>query len=297
MKIHFIDRHTGEIRTENPPAAFLLKFLYSNPIGSRTLLRLARKRSISESYGKKMDAPESVNKIGPFVEKMNVSLEEAEKTLDDFTSFNDFFYRKLKSGSRPVGEGLVSPGDGRLLAFRSVRDVNNHFIKGKKFQLEDFLKNDSLLEKYKDSVVIILRLAPNDYHRFHFPDSGIPGLPHMIEGRYYSVSPYALKRKFTKVFTENKRSITEFESEHFGEMLLIPIGATMVGSIQFTYTPGKRVEKAEEMGYFAFGGSTIVMMADPEKLRVCEDLLENTANSLETYVRMGETIAKPVQEK
>lgn len=291
MNIQYIDRTSGEVRHEAPPAEGLLRFLYANPIGRAIALPFAKRRFISVLYGRQMDAPGSVGRIKPFVEELAIDMTESKKSIDEFTSFNDFFYRELKPGARPIDHGLVSPGDGRLLAFERVADVGTFFVKGRAFTLPDFLKSEKLAKKFSNHGMFILRLAPNDYHRFHFPASGQVGQAVKIEGHYMSVSPYALARQFTRVFTENKRTYSLLESDAFGNMLIAPIGATMVGSIVNSYQPGT-VDKGDEMGYFAFGGSTIVLLADMDKIDIDADLLEHTKNNIETYVRMGESIGK-----
>ncbi len=291
MEIQFINRATKELVTERPPREDILRFLYGNPLGEALVLPIAKRKFISDWYGKKMDSPSSVSRIEPFVRSLNIDMSESEKQIDEFTSFNDFFYRKLKPGARKIEEGLVSPGDGKLLVFEKASEVNSFFVKGERFTLEQFLEDEKLAEQYKDAAMVILRLAPNDYHRYHFPYQGIPSACHEIGKDYYSVSPISLEKKFTKVFTKNKREICRLKTAGKGEMLIIPVGATMVGSLNSTFTPDSPVQKGEEMGYFAFGGSTIVLLFDSGKFTFDQDLIENTRNHFETAVRMGEKIA------
>jgi phosphatidylserine decarboxylase precursor len=291
MEIQFINRATKELVTERPPGEDLLRFLYGNPVGEALVLPIAKRKFISDWYGKKMDSPSSVSRIEPFVSSLNIDMSESEKQIDEFTSFNDFFYRKLKPGARKIEEGLVSPGDGKLLVFEKASEVNSFFVKGERFTLEQFLEDEKLAEEYQDAAMAILRLAPNDYHRYHFPYPGIPSPCHEIGKDYYSVSPISLEKKFTKVFTKNKREICRLKTAGKGEMLIIPVGATMVGSLNSTFTPESPVKKGEEMGYFAFGGSTIVLLFDSGKFTFDQDLIENTRNHFETAVRMGEKIA------
>ena len=111
-----------------------------------------------------------------------------------------------------------------------------------------------------------------------------------IKGDYLSVSPYALASNFTTVFCENKREYCILKTEDKGDILLAPVGATMVGSILETYTANSPVNKGDEMGYFAFGGSTIVVLVDKDKIQIDSDILENTKNKIETFVKMGEQI-------
>lgn len=292
MQIKFIDRKSGTIISESPPAEGLLKFLYDNPFGKTAVLPIAKRKFISEIYGRKMDKPSSTKKIQAFVDQLNIDMNESERPVSEFISFNDFFYRKLKQGARPIENGFVSPGDGKLLAFENIADVGNFFVKGRKFTLSEFLNDPALASKHKNSSLFILRLAPNDYHRFHFPCDGLVSDITKIKGDYYSVSPYALANNFTTVFCENKREYCILNSKEKGDIIVAPVGATMVGGIIETYTPNQQIKKGDEMGYFKFGGSTIVLIVDKEKLKIDADILENTKNHIETFVKMGEKIGE-----
>ncbi|CAL2102143.1 Phosphatidylserine decarboxylase proenzyme [Tenacibaculum sp. 190130A14a] len=290
MKIQYIDRKSGTLITETPPGEGFLKLLYQNPFGKVALLPMVKRKALSSRYGKMMSKASSVKKIQGFVDKLGIDMNESEKSVSEFTSFNDFFYRKLKPNARPIENGFVSPGDGKLIAFENVSDIHNFFVKGRKFTLKEFLNSTSLAEKYKNASLLILRLAPNDYHRYHFPYEGIASDMTKIKGDYFSVSPYALASNFTKVFCENKREFCELQTTDKGDVLIAPVGATMVGAIIETFTPNSKVQKGDEMGYFAFGGSTIVLLIDKEKITIDKDIIKNTQNNIETAVKMGEKI-------
>ncbi|MEZ4687369.1 MAG: phosphatidylserine decarboxylase [Bacteroidia bacterium] len=291
MQIKFIDRKTGKLITETPPGEGLLRFLYDNPFGKTAILPIAKRKFISGLYGGRMDKPSSAKRIQAFVDQLGIDMSESKKAVSEFISFNDFFYRELKPGARPIAEGFVSPGDGKLIAFEKVDEVADFFVKGNAFTLEAFLQDKKLAARYAAGSMLILRLAPNDYHRFHFPYRGVPSDPVQISGSYFSVSPIAIRQNFVRVFCENKREYTILKTEEAGDILLAPVGATMVGGIVETYEPGKAVGKGDEMGFFKFGGSTIVILAEPGALTIDEDLLENTRNRMETAVKMGEQIA------
>ena len=167
MDIKYIARSTGKVEVENPPAEGLLKFLYGNTFGKLAVLPIAKQKAITKRYGKMMSTNKSVERIPAFVDSLKIDMSESKKSINEFTSFNDFFYRELKPGARKIGEGLVSPGDGRVLAFQKISEVNNFYVKGKKFTLKEFLMDDALYAKHENSAMIIVRLAPNDYHRYH----------------------------------------------------------------------------------------------------------------------------------
>lgn len=291
-KIKYINRQTDTLITETPPGEGYLKFLYHNPLGKLALSLVVKRKMLSAWYGRKMDKPNSTKNIAQFVDDLGIDMDEAVLPISAYKSFNDFFYRKLKPEARPIGEGLVSPADAKLLAFESVKEVGSFFVKGRKFTLKEYLQSESLAEKYKNASLFIFRLAPNDYHRYHFPFAGQVSDNTRIKGAYYSVSPYALEPNFAQVFCGNKREFLTLSTKEKGDILLSPVGATMVGTIISTFTPNSQVAKGDEMGYFAFGGSTVVMLVDRNKVKIDQDLLDNTRNNMETAVKMGERIGK-----
>lgn len=291
--ITFVDRHSGRTLSENPPGEAFLKFLYHNPFGKLAIEALVKRKFLSAWYGKRMSSAKSANSIQQFVETHGIDMSEAVKSIDSFTSFNDFFYRKLKPEARPIGEGFVSPADGKLIAFQHIDDLTDFYVKGDPFTVKSFLRDDELASKYKNGTMIIVRLAPNDYHRYHFPASGRAAEAVLINGDYLSVSPYAVKGDFGRVFCQNKREYTVLETESYGPVVISPVGATMVGSIHRSYEAGSSISKGDEMGYFSFGGSSLLLLIPEGKLIIDQDLLENTRQGKETFVKMGETIGQP----
>lgn len=291
-KIEYIERKTGEIKVEKVPGEKYLKFLYYNPLGELPLNLVVKKKFLTEYYGKKMDKPESVKKIPSFIEQADINIAEAKKRVEEFKSFNDFFYRELKEGARTVDyreNVLASPADGKILAFENLDIEKEFYIKGDKFTLEEFFADKKLANKYKDGVFMIIRLAPIDYHRFHFPADGEISESKLIDGVYYSVSTHAIKKNF-RILCENKREYSILKTEKFGDIAMFEVGATMVGGIKQSYKPNSYVKKGEEKGYFYFGGSTCVLVFERGKVKIDEDLLENTKKGIETKVYMGEKI-------
>jgi phosphatidylserine decarboxylase len=286
--IVYVDRSTGKLDTEKVAAEFWLRWLYGNPVGEMALEGLVKRKFVSEWYGKKMDEPESKQKIKPFIREFNINMSEVADT--NFKCFNDFFIRKLKHSARPVDTALksiISPGDGKILAYQNL-DSSDFIIKGIRFNLKDFLQDSTLANAYYGGELYILRLAPYDYHRFHFPLSGEVLKTKDISGTYYSVSPIALREKVRLLFS-NKRDYTVIHNDYAGDYIMAEVGATMVGSIVQTYKD-KVVCKGQEKGYFKFGGSTIVLIFKKNKIKIDKDLLLNTKKGFETAVKMGEKI-------
>ena len=291
-KIDYIERKTGEILTEKVPGEKYLKFLYYNPFGELPLNMVVKKKFLTQRYGKLMDKPESVKRIPDFIKEVGINIDEAKKSVSEFTSFNDFFYRELKPGARTIDTNdnvIVSPADGKVLVFENIDNDKKFYIKGDQFTLEEFFQDKSLAEKFQDGVFMIIRLAPVDYHRFHFPADGIIGASHLIEGSYYSVSTHAIRKNF-RIFCENKREYSILKTEKFGDIAMIEIGATMVGGIKQTYEVDSCVKKGQEKGYFYFGGSTCVLVFEKGKVKIDQDLIDNTKKGIETKVYMGEKI-------
>lgn len=290
--IKYIERSSGEEKTEQVMGEFWLHWLYSNPIGKLSLYGIVKRKFVSEWYGNRMDNPESAEKITDFVKDYNINIDETKK--QDFTSFNDFFTRELKPDARKIDTNkniLISPADGKIFAYNNI-SKQDFIVKGYKFNLQQFLNDTNLAKKYENGSLVIVRLCPTDYHRFHFPVDGTVSATQKIEGPLFSVSPIALREKI-EIICRNKREYTVIETQKFGNIIFAEVGATMVGSIIQTYE-NKQIRKAQEKGYFKFGGSTIVLIFENGKINIDRDLLDNTTKQLETEVKMGERIAHSI---
>ncbi|KAJ0077830.1 hypothetical protein Patl1_36952 [Pistacia atlantica] len=216
-------------------------------------------------------------------------------------TFNDFFIRELKLGARPIAslendEVAVCAADSRLMAFKSAEDSLRVWIKGRKFSIQGLLGKEIVSDAFVDGSLVIFRLAPQDYHRFHFPVSGIIERIVDIPGCLYTVNPIAVNSKYCNVFTENKRVVSIISTKHFGKVAFIAIGATMVGSITFLKKEGDFVKKGDEFGYFSFGGSTVICVFEKDAIKIDEDLLANSGRSLETLVRVGMSLGVSMKE-
>jgi Phosphatidylserine decarboxylase len=236
-----------------------------------------------------MNRPASRAKVRPFIRDYGLDAEEFADPVEHFGSFNEFFHRRLRPGARPVAEAdeaAVFPADGRHLAIAVVDTARQFYLKGQRFDLPAFLRDPELAGQFAGGAMLISRLCPVDYHRYHFPVAGTAAAPVAIDGDLRSVSPLALRRHL-EIFWENKRCRTAIESPRFGRVLVVEIGATCVGSIHSTFTPGA-VAKGEEKGYFAFGGSCVVTLFQRGRIRFDADLLAQTEAGREVYAKMGE---------
>ncbi len=287
--IRYFNRHSGALETEEVYGEGFLRWSYGNPLGAISLEAFVKRPFFSAWYGRRMDRPQSASRIEAFISKYGLDRAEFLDEIRDYQSFNEFFYRKLNQTARPIDlldSGVSFPADGRHLGFSRASEISGVFVKGQKFDLAALLGDQDLASRYTDGALVLSRLCPVDYHRFHFPVAGIPGATRMISGPLYSVNPIALRRRLAYLWT-NKRTITELETECFGRVLLLEIGATCVGTIRQTFTPGVAVVKGAEKGYFAFGGSSTITIFEPGVIQLESDLLENSARQIELYAQFG----------
>jgi phosphatidylserine decarboxylase len=289
-QIEYFNRYTGKIETEEIYGEAFLRWTYGHPLGKLSLEGVAKRAFFSRWYGSRMNAPASRAKVLPFITRYGLKAEEFADSAEAFNNFNEFFYRKLKPGARPIctAEGAaVFPADGRHLGFQNLEQAEGIFVKGAKFTLAKLCQNEELAEKYRHGSIVLSRLCPVDYHRFHFPVSGTPAKPVLIDGPLYSVSPLALKKNI-HYLTENRRAYTLIDSPEFGQVLMFEVGATCVGSFEYTFSPGVPMQMGSEKGYFKFGGSETITIFEQNRIRLAEDLVANSKAGRELYARMGD---------
>jgi phosphatidylserine decarboxylase len=292
--IRYFNRHTGALETEQVYGEGFLRWSYGNPLGAISLNAFVKRPFFSKWYGRRMSTPESAARVLPFISQYGLDPEDFAEQPENYRSFNEFFFRKLKPAARPIDadeDAVVFPADGRHLGFQKASEIAGVFVKGQKFDLPALLGDETLAAQYADGALVLSRLCPVDYHRFHFPTAGVPGETRWIEGPLFSVNPIALRQHLAYLWT-NKRTITRLETERFGTVLCLEIGATCVGTIRQTFTPGQPVAKGAEKGYFAFGGSSTITLFEPGTIRLEADLVENSANLTELYARIGSRMGR-----
>jgi phosphatidylserine decarboxylase len=253
-----------------------------------------RRAAFSQWYGRKMNKKESTLRILPFIAQYNLDVDEFAKSPFDYKTFNEFFYRALRPEARPIAAGervAVFPADGRHLVFPDVDVAGGFDVKGSKFTLVELLGDAALAESFAGGAMLISRLCPVDYHRYHFPVGGTPGESRRVEGWLYSVSPIALRRRL-RYLVENKREVTAIENPAFGAVAMVEVGATNVGSIQQSFVPGRVVRKGDEKGFFAFGGSCVITLFRRGRIVFDPDLVAQSAARRETYARMGDRLGE-----
>jgi phosphatidylserine decarboxylase len=290
--IEYVDRASGNRVTESVMGDGALRFAYETLLGRTLWPILFGSKAVSAIMGIYYDSQRSRNAIEQLAAIPGCMAEEAEKPLNEYVSFNDFFTRRLKPGSRPVGDGFTSPADGRLMLYLGADAKAPFPLKGAKRSLRDIVGLDNALD-FEDGKydIAVVRLAPVDYHRFHFPcDCETPEPTLVIPGEYHSVNPIALLKR-PDVYIDNERQVVACDAS-FGRFWMIDVGAFGVGTIVQTWR-GRKHQKGEERGYFKFGGSTVVVVARAGALTFDSDIVANSAEGVETRVRCGERIAYP----
>ncbi|KAF1933322.1 uncharacterized protein M421DRAFT_97499 [Didymella exigua CBS 183.55] len=294
------DRLTGQINEERMSVyvrlgiRMLYKGLKANNMEKKRIRKLLKSLSIKQ--GKKYDDPASTKEIEPFIAFHQLDMSEVLQPITQFKSFNEFFYRALKPEARPCSAPddsrvIVSPADCRSVVFNTLDQAQSIWVKGREFTVERLLGDAYPQDaaRYHGGSLGIFRLAPQDYHRFHIPVDGVLDEPKIIEGEYYTVNPMAI-RSALDVYGENVRVICPIDSVSHGRVMVICIGAMMVGSTVITRNKGDHVKRAEELGYFKFGGSTLLLLFEPGQMRYDDDLVDNSRSALETLVRVGMSI-------
>ncbi len=292
-EIIYHDRYRNEACVEKVYGDQALRWTYGTPTG-RLALNVAVKRALfSRLYGWKMDRPKTRERIAPFIKEYGLDASEFLLDVDQFANFNEFFFRRLRPEARPINprpESVIFPADGRHLCVPDLSKAEGLFVKGEMFDLTTLLGDTDLANQFRDGSLLLSRLCPVDYHRFHFPVAGVPGPSRLINGPLFSVNPIALVQNI-QILATNKRCVTQLESDSFGKVLLMEIGATCVGSVCQTYASDSPIEKGDEKGYFRFGGSSTITIFQAGRIQFDRDLIENSSHHRELYARVGDQMA------
>lgn len=264
----------------------MLRFLYHTMPG-RLVLRVLIARWISKLCGVFLNSRLSKPLIGKFVRGNSIDLSEFES--DNFRCFNDCFCRKIKEGGRPIPQDesvFFSPCDGLLSAYRIQADTILP-VKQSAYTVASLLRDEAVAKRYQDGVCLVFRLCVNHYHRYCYPATGMKGENVFLKGKLHTVRPIALEA--CPVFVENCREYTVIDTEAFGQLVQMEVGAMLVGKIHNHHAAGP-VTRGDEKGMFLYGGSTIVLLLEKDAVPINEAFFTATANGEETPVRMGDNL-------
>lgn len=263
-----------------------LKFLYGTFLG-RAKLKILTKPWVSRLGGLFLSTGFSKYLIERFIKKNKIDMREYEDRA--YTSYNDFFTRRIKPGKRPLPEDeniLFSPCDCKVSAYR-IAENTSFCVKDTVYTVESLLRSRKIAGHFKNGYAVILRLTVDDYHRYCYIDNGKKSRNYYIKGTYHTVNPVA--NDYVSIYKENAREFTMMKTEHFGDAVQMEVGALMVGRIVNHHEEGI-MRRGMEKGYFEFGGSTIVLLLRGDKVDIDECLLERTKNGCETKIKQGQRI-------
>ncbi|MEC5126487.1 phosphatidylserine decarboxylase [Verrucomicrobiales bacterium BCK34] len=290
QELVFYDRYTKSLKTEGIYGEKPLRWAYETTPGRICLNAVIRRKWFSRLYGRWADCSCSQKEIGSFIKRFDVDTSEFLDSPESFSTFNEFFFRKLKPEARPIDPGtdsVVFPADGRHFLIPDLSKATTLYAKGQRFDLATLLGKSDLAEEFSGGTAVLSRLCPTDYHRYHFPLDGTPEEGLLINGSLFSVNPIALSRQLSYI-TENKRQITPVNDSPVGKYLFLEIGATNVGSIVSTSVSGSPVSKGDEKGYFRFGGSMVITIFPEGRFSPDPDFIAQSENGIELYARMGD---------
>lgn len=264
---------------------YLLKKLYGTSAG-RCALKILVSPLITKLGGLYMSSPVSKMNIDSFIENNGIDMSQYEVT--SYKSYNDFFTRKIRPGKRPFDPDrnrLMAPADSKVTAYHLTSDTILT-IKNSTYRLSDLLDDKELASEYENGICLIFRLAVDDYHRYSYIDDGTVVARRFIPGIFHTVNPIA--NDYYPIYKTNTREYMVMETQNFGKVIQMEVGAMMVGKI--VNHPRQAFTKGEEKGYFEFGGSTVVLFFKERTVEIDQDILDNSMQDIETKVKLGETI-------
>jgi len=228
-----------------------------------------------------------------------------EPNCFNYPTFNAFFTRALKFGSRPITndiKAIVSPVDGKIW---QIGKVNVDFVdsrinaKGKSFTLEELLANAKDAAQFRDANFAVLYLAPSNYHRIHMPIEGKLHSMRYVPGQLFSVNPNIVNH-IPDVFAKNERVVSIFDT-CLGQAAIIFVGAIFVGSIETAWAGlvapnGQKnisnwnydeqnitFARQAEIGKFKMG-STVILLFPKGTIKWDEQLQQGVS------IKMGQTL-------
>ena len=291
-EILFWNRRARRVEAEKVYGEAWLKRGYANPLGRFITKTLLTSRAFSQVYGAFQDSGLSGRKVQPFIQDFKIDMGEYEER--EFPTFNEFFIRQFRPGKRPFvldPNQMAAPAEARYLAFERILEDQTFPVKGSFLSAAGLLADSDLAKPFIGGPLLLARLCPVDYHRYHFPDDGRTLRTWTVHGPYHSVNPVALQAK-PDIFVTNERQISLLETKNFGRLAFIEVGALCVGKIVQSHDGSKPFQRGDEKGYFLFGGSTVIVLGEPGAWRPSADLLEQTKHGRETLVQLGDEVAR-----
>lgn len=288
--IQVYDRAQKRIVDEKEVAVGSVKFLYNTRTGRILLKSFVYRKPVSNLYAAYEKSPLSRGKVKKFIKKYDIDTADCEQRK--YRNFNEFFTRKrVEYVDQTKQNELPAIADSKLTVYPISKDCR-FSIKNSNYSIGELLENEELGSRFDGGYCLIFRLAPNDYHRYVYPDSGSQEATVHIKGVLHSVNPVSADNN---VYSRNARRWTMLHTEHFGDIIQMEVGALLVGKIRnHSRQAGVTFAKLEEKGYFEYGGSTTVLLIPKGVVEIDRDILEYSLKGIETKVTIGERVAQHV---
>lgn len=241
------------------------------------LLRLLPRTRITRIVGKIADAPlpprvsEAVVKV--YSRAYDVALGESVPPDGAFESFDAFFTRRLREGTRPEcadPDAFVSPSDGRLEDHGPITEDGTLLIKGRDYRVAELVGDEAEARRLAGGQFAIVYLSPRDYHRVHAPVAGKVTLVRSMPGELYPVNSIG-ERHIPSLFARNRRVAIVIDTEAHGRVTVVMVGAMIVGRITVSAVEGRDVPlgnhvidpaidvaRGDEIGIFHLGSTAVV---------------------------------------
>jgi len=208
-----------------------------------------------------------------------------------YQSFNEFFTREIQPGVRPVDSPagpavFTSPADSSIMKIADrLTSVTTIGVKGENLNIRELLGNDPLADNFINGRAILCMLNTTDYHRFHAPVPGTIVSQHQLAGLYYGMDG-----GWVEYFFQHRRGYLIFNTAKFGHVAMVCVGMFTISSVNFTTSEGDIVDKGDELGNFAYGGSAVILLFEPGRVSFTVPL-----EGRPVHVNMGQQLATALQ--
>jgi phosphatidylserine decarboxylase len=264
------------------------------------LLRVVPRAQVGQALGRLADVEWSwaVGKavVGIYSRVYDVELADCERT--DFSSFDAFFTRGLRSGARPIDadpRAIVSAADGRIACMGRIDETSTWLVKGRPYRIDELLGDAKEARRYDGGIAGVIYLSPRDYHRVHSPVKGILSHVRSLPGDYYPVNSIGM-RHVPNLFVRNRRVVLTVDAAPDSgafRMSVVMVSAMIVGRITVSgiaerdvplgeHRLDRAVDKGDEIGAFHLGSTAVVLL--PKEAAAAFTAAEGP-------VRVGERIA------
>ncbi len=299
IRHHYVERHTGAVRTERLYGDRIVAFLYCRAWESApAVFRLLTAAWSSRLLGFVLYDTVLGSRLagsGSFLRASGIDLTECVESLPRLDTPRKIFERQIRYWEcRPIPadpDAVVSPADARVVV-GALRERSTLFLKGKFFDYGELLgpERRDWLRAFLNGDFAVFRLTPEKYHYTHVPVSGKVVDIYEIAGGYHSCNPGAVVALVTPL-SKNRRVVTILDTDvregsHAGLVAIVEVGALMVGDIVQCYSEerydlprpvarGMFLTRGCPKSLFRPGGSTVVILFQSGRVRFDDDIVLN----------------------